>query len=407
MRPYNPELLRLQSDIKAFVQKLREDGIDELSARRLEQIASDIQNDASYWVHNNIYDAFNATALIDHARATYQRRAGWVTLLEVLRNVLILMPILLTWYALSQASLAYLEALHRAPELIEKPFLLLWEEGFAGHLGNFLGQPLTFSRVAALDSALIGIMLLLTLVVMIRGSYQSENALRRAVELSAELDDLLWRASRLMDDARWKKLATSEERSLALLESLERFTENFEIRRAELDRVIELENQRMGALGEVRQKSVDELADVTGQLHGAARDLSASAGQMVQAMQGMQALKDETARLNEAHARLEALLQNLNPTFGAFEEAARRLGEVEERTTAELAQSLEQDHTRAAELADSVRSLNRSVRELVSEQMDLKNLLSDEVAGRGRWMKALEQTTARLESSIRAPDMPD
>lgn len=407
MRPYNPELLRLQSDIRAFVQKLREDGIDELSARRLEQISSDIQNDASYWVHNNIYDAFNATALIDHARATYQRRAGWVTLLEVLRNVLILMPILLTWFALSQAAQAYLEALRRAPELIEKPFLLLWEEGFAGRLSDFLGQPLTFSRVAAIDSALIGIMLLLTLVVMIRGSYQAENALRRAVELSAELDDLLWRASRLMDDARWKKLATSEERSLALLESLQRFTENFETRRAELDRVIELENQRMGAMGEVRQKSVDELAEVTGDLRTAAHEMAAAAGQVAQAMQSAQALRDETARLNEAHARLEGLLQNLTPAFGAFEEAARRLGEVEERTTTELAKSLEQDHARAAELAESVRSLNRGVRELVSEQMDLKNLLSDEVAGRGRWMKALEQTTARLEAAARAPEMPD
>ena len=49
-----------------------------------------------------------------------------------LRNILVLVPILLTWFALAEAARAYDRYLALSPDEVRQPFLLLWERGFGG-----------------------------------------------------------------------------------------------------------------------------------------------------------------------------------------------------------------------------------------------------------------------------------
>ena len=78
---------------------------------------------------------------------------------ERARQVLVLVPILLTWYALYEATRAYSRYIAANPDEVRKPFLLLWQEGFGGELGSL--SP-TFSTVAIIDAAIILLIILLT-----------------------------------------------------------------------------------------------------------------------------------------------------------------------------------------------------------------------------------------------------
>jgi hypothetical protein len=94
--------------------------------------------------------------------ATFKRSVIW-NVLEVARNVLVFAPIAVTWYGLSTATDAYAKLLGMHPELGDRPFLLLWEQGFQG-----VGNSIVFSVLAAIDASLIGVLILLSLAVHAR-----------------------------------------------------------------------------------------------------------------------------------------------------------------------------------------------------------------------------------------------
>ncbi len=83
--------------------------------------------------------------------------------LEVARNVLVFAPIAVTWYGLSAATDAYAKLLAQKPELIDRPFLLLWEQGFQG-----VGSSIVFSTLATIDASLIAILIVLSLAIHVR-----------------------------------------------------------------------------------------------------------------------------------------------------------------------------------------------------------------------------------------------
>jgi hypothetical protein len=114
---------------------------------------------------------------------------------------LVFVPLLLTWYGLTQASSAY-EALTGAdPKAASRPFLQLWQSGFEGHLtGAF-----TFGHVAM--SATVVIMVLFALI-LVHGLCRSavtrreEEAERASDELSAQLVPALTRAQLMVNQQR-------------------------------------------------------------------------------------------------------------------------------------------------------------------------------------------------------------
>ena len=113
------------------------------------------------------------------ADAVVARRSPIWNYVEVARNVLVLTPIAVTWYGLSTASAAYAKLLGARPELSDQPFLLLWEQGFHG-----MGSSIIFSTLAAIDAALIGLLILLSLAIHVRADVR--EARTRAASLLKE-----------------------------------------------------------------------------------------------------------------------------------------------------------------------------------------------------------------------------
>jgi hypothetical protein len=117
-------------------------------------------------------------------------RANVWSLFEVARNVLVFVPIAVTWYGLSVASLAYAALLEQRPEFITRPFLLLWQEGFDGAAGV-----INFSTVAQIDAALIGVLIALSLAMHLRSELREPAARAHALLKESEIRGLLGEAT--------------------------------------------------------------------------------------------------------------------------------------------------------------------------------------------------------------------
>ena len=112
--------------------------------------------------------------------------------LEVIRNVLVFAPIAVTWFGLSLAAAAYAELLVARPELVARPFLLLWQEGFDGRLGGF-----NFSTLALTDASLIGVLIVLSLALHIRSEIRDAQIRTKALLKESEIRALLGHVSSL------------------------------------------------------------------------------------------------------------------------------------------------------------------------------------------------------------------
>ncbi len=110
-------------------------------------------------------------------------------ILEVARNVLIFAPIGVTWYGLSLAGSAYARLLEDQPDLITRPFLLLWQEGFRGAPGVF-----PFSTLANIDASLIALLILLSLAIHVRADVRDAATRARALLKESEIRGLIGHA---------------------------------------------------------------------------------------------------------------------------------------------------------------------------------------------------------------------
>lgn len=114
----------------------------ELVNEHLERLAPEI---AFQWI-----DPVAFKREMEEARS---RQSDWI---HVLRNALALGPLLLTWLALSLATIAYQNDLNTYPSDRDIPFLKLWQDGFHG------STPLTFAFTGITDFVMLFAILALT-----------------------------------------------------------------------------------------------------------------------------------------------------------------------------------------------------------------------------------------------------
>ena len=121
---------------------------DRHAANRLTQLADGLASeDRDPWVALDLVAAVDIDAILERAmnRDTKPHRTS---VLERIRNVLVLVPIFVTWAGLSWAATSYATAIGVEASLAERPFLLLWEQGFdgLGVGGPSFHLPLSLSR---------------------------------------------------------------------------------------------------------------------------------------------------------------------------------------------------------------------------------------------------------------------
>jgi hypothetical protein len=117
------------------------------------------------------------------------RRSALWAVLEVIRNTLVFAPIAVTWFGLATASAAYETLLKARPELISRPFLLLWQESFEG-----TSAVLSFSTLAIIDASLIALLIVLSLVIHVRADVRDVSTRTRVLLRESEIRLLLGHA---------------------------------------------------------------------------------------------------------------------------------------------------------------------------------------------------------------------
>jgi len=122
-------------------------------------------------------------------------RAAIRGFIEVARNVLVFAPIAVTWYGLSTATDAYAKLISQRPDLVTRPFLLLWQEGFESAAGV-----MRFSTLAIVDAGLIGLLIVLSLLIHFRIDVRDVALRTRVLLKESEIRGLLAHTLSLSSD---------------------------------------------------------------------------------------------------------------------------------------------------------------------------------------------------------------
>ena len=157
-------------ELGALASRLKASG-DEAAAGRLHQLALAV-NGGSYadaWAAMNIHQMIGLDAIITRSK-TQKFSTRFIEWCEIFRNGLIFAPLVVTWFYISQAVESYGQYIKNTPDA-RTPFLSLWQQGFGGRLAGAL----TLSTMAAIDFAILFVVLGLTLLVHILANIKKEN----------------------------------------------------------------------------------------------------------------------------------------------------------------------------------------------------------------------------------------
>src|SRR6266700_4827464 len=113
--------------------------------------------DGDTWAATDIYKFIDPDSIIEHFRNQYSKTRV-IDILELVRNTLVLGPIIVTWFAISQAVPAYHDLLVKRPSQVQLPFLYFWQQGF----DSGFPQILTLGSVALIDAIILASILNLT-----------------------------------------------------------------------------------------------------------------------------------------------------------------------------------------------------------------------------------------------------
>lgn len=332
-----------KTNIKRLIKKLRKEHLDDITANRLEEVLNTIEDNSYIWTNSNLYDVFNPSLLMDRARIAYSSRRTLTGFLEVFRNILVLFPIVLTWYALSEATKAY--SIVGSTDL-NIPFLYQWEQGFNGQISSFLGYSLTFSHVAVLDALIIGLIILFTAIVY-WGSYKVEH---NAIQLGAELDSVLWQINKTINDDKLRVKNDAEQRSIQILESINNFIIEYQEQGQRLNQII---GEEIGRLDAITQNYKAE----TSNLKMLAIELKESTKQL-------EILKIDIEEFSANQDQIEESYLSIEGHLGIFDAIVIELGRNLEKISTNLEKNTNMYSNQLSEFSSVPRLLRTNIQEI-------------------------------------------
>lgn len=376
---------------------------DPRAAERLGDLASSVGTEAGRlrWGDVDLRRAFNTERL---ARAYAQRRLGrpaTVDWADRARNVLVLLPILLTWFALGEASKAYASYLATNADAVRFPFLLLWQQGFGGEAS--LLAP-SFSAVATIDALVIAIIIALTFFSHGRREAHEDNIQNTAEDFQTRLDNTLAEAT----------VALSSDRSsrgpAVLARAVEQLAERFGHNSQELLNRLRVEHDRLEAIASRREREFADFGVFASGMRAGAEETHRLLIDLRQVSTGLQtALEDLTSEVGTAGDQQRALLsaiQALDRLVGAgiqsdqdvmrqIDDTARSLGEAADKglSGAEAA-------AQAGRVAsEAVRGIAELASGLATSQMRVEAAVAGEAEANSRLADALRASTGGVAAT--------
>lgn len=377
-RPPTHSQSELVDELEGMAASLAE--VDSRAADRLRDLAASVSTDTGRlrWADVDLRRAFN-TEKLAHAYAV-RREGGFVPpsvdRADKVRNVMVLLPILLTWAALAEASRAYDRFLAGHPDEVRQPFLLLWQRGFGGEAG-FLAP--TFSTVAILDSMIIGVIIVLTFYSHGRREEREEAIQRTANSFQTDLDNGLAEATIALAPDRAGRPAV-------LARSVERLAERFDVNSQELLTRLQREHDRLEAIANRREKEFTDFG------------VFAS---------GMRAGAEETHRLlidlRQVSNGLQQALEDLTSEIGVASDQQRSLHAAVNSLERLVATNIQSDHSVMRQLTEAAAALSDAAdKSLAGTEAAAQagRVATEAIRGIAEMSAALAASQSRLEHAI-------
>ena len=373
--------------------------IDPASAQRLSNarkgLAGENPVELAYLDLNAILDpqALEEKALVFYHNA--KPRLAWA---EWIRNVLILVPIVLTWYGLFMAADAYGAAIASEPGLVAQPFLLLWQNGFPG-LAPALWRP-TFSEVAKWDFIILGIVVLLTIYVHRYRDQGQDSAERKAAAFRLQAEEEVWQLSRQLAALR------AVQSQAALVTKLGSSMDDFLEGTKSLKGTITDYSERLSQLDKSQNTLVDNLDATADKLNGFSDRLQDRVSDMLkygnlvtgtgEALAG--SVKDFAGRVDRLRDTEGELLEKMALIAG-LSKVVERAGQDLDRTATTLRDGNAQQNK---DLQSSLGALNTAAGELREGTKALSDADSTLNGALSELPRRLEALTGKLDASAKA-----
>src|ERR687897_364120 len=278
--------------------------VDSRAADRMRGLARAVATDEGRqrWAEVDLRRVFN-TERLAYALAL-EREGGYahstIAGADRLRNILVLVPILLTWFALAEAARAYDRYLALSPDEVRQPFLLLWERGFGGQASAFAPS---FSTVALIDAFLIAIIIGLTLYSHGRREAREEKIDQTAEHFQSDIDNVLAEASVVLAVDRGSRPAL-------LARGVERLVDRFEQNSQELLTRLRVEHDRLEQLAGRREREFADFGVFASGMRAGAEETHRLLVELRQVSTGLQAaLEDLTSEVSSSVDQGRTLLK--------------------------------------------------------------------------------------------------
>jgi len=380
--------------------------VDPRSAARLRDLGYALASDdgRQRWSDVDLSRAFN-TDRLSYVYAL-RREGGFapasIEVADKIRNVLVLVPIVLTWAALAEASLSYNRYIKANPAEAATPFLLLWQRGFGNDAAWY---STSFSTVALLDAVVIIVMILLTLYTHGRREKQEDRVSDTSAAFQAEFDNVLAEATVILAGDR-------SNRPAQLTDSVERLADRFERSSQELLTQLQVEHDRLGNLAGRREKEFADFAMFATGMRSGAEEMHRLLIDLRQVSSGLEtALEDLSSEVSGASDQQRSLLtavsnlERLTASSIQSDQAVTRqlsLAANNLAETADKAMSGAETAAQAGRIAsDAVRGIGEVVRQLGESQERVEQALAGDTEANGRLGEALRSSTASAQTTTR------
>ncbi len=380
--------------------------VDPRSAARLRDLGHALASEEGRqrWSDVDLSRAFN-TDRLSYVYAL-RREGGFapasIEVADKIRNVLVLVPIVLTWAALAEASLSYNRYIEENPAEAATPFLLLWQRGFGGEGGWF---STSFSTVALIDAVVIIVMILLTLYTHGRREKQEDLVSDTSAAFQAEFDNVLAEATVILAGDR-------SNRPAQLTDSVERLADRFERSSQELLTQLQVEHDRIGNLAGRREKEFADFAMFATGMRSGAEEMHRLLIDLRQVSSGLEtALEDLSSEVSGASDQQRSLLtavsnlERLTSSSIQSDQAVTRQLSLAANNLAETADKAMSGAEAAAQAgriaSDAVRGIGEVVRQLGDSQERVEQALAGDTEANGRLAEALRSSTAAAQTTTR------
>ena len=286
--------------------------------------------------------------------------------------------------AFARASAAYTQAVSNDPNLIARPFLLQWQEGFSG------SGILSFSQVATSDAIIIVGVIAITLWVMVWNNSIHERSEQSAIKLSSTLENLLWEISQAAKPLQAKLITKAETRSHVLIDKMEKVITGFETHNQGFERLLERQRLEMVSLANERNKEFQNLQSFVKIFEKAVSELSSFSAQFLGILEDIKNANKTTAdsfiKLNE----LANFLSQLERQIAQLASAINVWGQQQQKAVSELTSTTNTVFGKADSISNAIPLIASAVEGLTQAQNQLVSLFSTQKENTTDWVTELQ-----------------